>query len=343
MKIRTFLATILLFSIVIMACSPDDPDFIPVPDRDRTEQQVSDNDILIEYLQTHYYNKSQLAMLANPNPSDIILKTFDGTPEEGYALLFGDENLITRTTNFENTDYTYFILKLNQGGGEESPKFTDKVRVEYEGRLVTDNSLFDSAVTPADFDLVGFGVNTGVIRAWQIIYPEFNAAASFSTGANVEYNNFGLGVMFIPSGLAYFSRQLNGIPSYSNLIFKFSLLQTQINDHDSDGIPSFLEDLNNNLNTFDEDTDEDLIVNYVDPDDDGDGVATINELERTEYTVDTNLGETEPVLAANEFELNRTTQDGVITIITGTIVDSDANGIMDYLDENISIDYSTQS
>ncbi|WP_299118087.1 FKBP-type peptidyl-prolyl cis-trans isomerase [uncultured Winogradskyella sp.] len=340
MKLRRTLSSIALFSLIILACSPDDPDFIPVEDRDRTEQQVTDKAILLDYLQSHYYNSGALSSIQNPEVTDIIItELLDGeTVPANHSLLLGAVE--TKTTTFEDTLYEYYILRINQGGGEASPNFTDKVRVEYEGTLVEDASVFDSAINPLDFDLVGFGVNAGgVITGWQRVFPEFNVASSFTTGSNVQFDDYGLGVMFLPSGLAYFSGQLVGIPSYSNLIFKFALFQTQVNDHDNDGVPSYVEDLNNDLSTFDEDTDENLIVNYVDPDDDGDGVLTINELERTEYPP-FNSGDPEPTLGLNEFELFRTEENGMITITTGTIIDSDNNGIMDYLDADITIDYS---
>ena len=37
------------------------------------------------------------------------------------------------------------------------------------------------------------------------------------TGATTTFNDFGLGVMFIPSGLGFFSSAQIGIPSYSNI------------------------------------------------------------------------------------------------------------------------------
>ena len=340
MKLRTFLSSIFVFTVIIFSCSPDDPDVALVPDRDRTEQQATDKALLLIYLDTHYYNSTDLSAINNPEPSDIIISELvdGGTVPAGHTLLASAVE--TRTTVYEETDYEYYILKISQGGGDNSPNFTDKVRVEYEGSLIEDASVFDSAVNPVDFNLVGFGVNSGgVITGWQRVFPEFNTAASFTTGSNVEYDDYGVGVMFLPSGLSYFSTQLVGIPSYSNLIFKFTLFQSEVNDHDNDGVPSYIEDLNNNSSTFDEDTDENSIVNYVDPDDDGDGVLTRNELFRTEYIVDTNIGELEPVLDTNEFELSRTQSLGVITIITGTILDTDNNSIPDYLDENITINY----
>src|SRR5690606_32052266 len=128
--------------------------------------------------------------------------------------------------------------------------------------------------------------------------------------------NYGLGVMFIPSGLAYFGSPLIGVPAYSNLIFRFELYQMEVNDHDNDGIPSYLEDINENGNVYDDNTDGDNIPNFLDNDDDGDGVLTINELLPTTYVVDTNIGDVEPILAEGEFERSRTTTAGVITIKT---------------------------
>jgi hypothetical protein len=247
-------------------------------------------------------------------------------------------DLITKTTEFEDAIYEYYILKINQGGGDAFPRFTDRIRATYEGSLITDSSIFDSAVTPVNFNLVGFGPGSGgVITGWQRVFPEFNEASGFMTGSTVEYDDYGLGVMFLPSGLAYFSRQLTGIPSYSNLVFKFSLLQTEEFDHESDGVPSYIEDLNSNLSTFDDDTDEDGVSNYIDNDDDNDGVLTINEHLHQEYVVDTTNGDTEPILALNEFEINRTEVNNVITINTVTLVDSNNDGVFDYLDAEIAI------
>ncbi|GGI57272.1 FKBP-type peptidyl-prolyl cis-trans isomerase [Winogradskyella haliclonae] len=340
MKLRKTLSIAALFSLIILACSQDDDSGVSiVPDRDRAEQQVTDKAILLEYLQSHYYNSGTLAGIQNPEVGDIVItELLEGeTVPTGHTLLLAAVE--TKTTIFEDTLYEYYILRINQGGGDAAPNFTDKIRVEYEGNLVEDASVFDSAINPVDFNLVGFSGNAGgVITGWQRVFPEFNTAISFTTGANVEFDDYGLGVMFLPSGLGYFSTQLLGIPSYSNLIFKFALYQTEVNDHDNDGIPSYIEDLNENLDVFDEDSDENLVSNYLDPDDDGDGILTINELERREYII--SVGGEEPSLANNEFELSRVEEMGMITITTGTIIDSDNNGIMDYLDADITIDYN---
>lgn len=274
---------VLVLGLVIMTCSDDDDDTNLVPDRDRTEQQASDRDSLLTYLNSHYYNSSDFEVGVDYSIDDIVITKaeFDGNNipivPEGNTLLI--DAVDVKITEYEDAEYEYYILNINEGEGPMSPNFTDKVRVVYEGSLVTDASVFDRAPTPQDFDLVGVAQGIGTIVGWQRVMPEFNVAESFEIDGNgfVNYSGYGLGVMFIPSGLAYFSTQLIGIPSYSNLIFKFELYQTELNDHENDLVYSHVEDLNNNLNPFDDDSDEDGIPNYLDADDDGDGVPTRNE------------------------------------------------------------------
>jgi len=263
--------------MVFISCGDDDGPNTTFELRDRAEQQAADRDSLMDYLSTHYYNSSLFESGTNHRIDDIIITELaEGeTVPDGSTLLL--DVIETRTTVFDETDYEYYFLRLNQGGGE-SPNFTDRVRVRYEGFLEVDGEVFDGVATPIDLPMQGIGFSGGVIRGWQLIIPEFNAANSFSLNNGiVEYDDYGLGIMFIPSGLAYFAGSQNGIPSYSNLIFKFELLQYQVDDHDNDGVPSYIDDYNMNLDVNDEDTDEDEIPDYFDVDDDGDGVLTIFE------------------------------------------------------------------
>jgi hypothetical protein len=273
----------LVVVIAIWACSNDDDNISLVPDRDRTEQQAADRDSLLTYLNTHYYNSGELTEGVDHSIDDIVIveaaldENLEPIVPPGNTLLIDAVEI--KETVYEEATYEYYILKINQGGGSMSPNFSDKVRVVYEGSLVTDASVFDRAPTPQEFDLVGVAQGIGTIVGWQRVMPEFNEAASFEIDGNgfVNYEDYGLGVMFLPSGLAYFSTQLIGIPSYSNLIFKFELYQTELNDHENDLVDSYLEDRNENLDPFDDDTDEDGIPDYLDADDDGDGVPTRNE------------------------------------------------------------------
>ena len=340
MKINYLLLVLVVMGISFTACRNDDDDVdgqIPVEPRD--EQQLKDADTLLTYLGSHYYNSGDF--IGDPNPSMtelVITKLADGesVPVDHTLLISAVEE---KTTNYEDQEYEYYILRINQGGGpiEDKPTFSDNVRLNYSGFL-TSGEVFDSTANPTEFDL------TGLIAGWSRVIPEFNTAESFmiNPDGTVGYNDVGVGAMFLPSGLGYYSSGSNGIAPYSCLIFKFDLLQSETNDHDLDGIPSYLEDLDGDLDFSNDDTDENGLFDFLDFDDDGDGVFTINELLPNEYIVDTNIGETDPVYGVGEYETGRTEEDGIITITTVTVVDSNNNGIDDYLDDSVSIDYNEE-
>src|SRR5690606_24676614 len=240
-----------------------------------------------------------------------------------------------KTTTYQEVEYQFYILELNEGGGE-NPNFSDNVRMNYNGFLPNGTS-FDGTVTPIEFALMT------LITGWREVVPEFKTAEGFVENGDgtVTYNNYGLGVMFLPSGLGYYGSPTSvSIPSYSNLIFKFELYQYEINDHDGDGIPSYMEDLDGDKNLYNDDTDGDGIPNFLDPDDDGDRILTKNEMTRQTYTVDTNNGEQEPALAEHEFLRSRTETNGIVTIKTLKYVDSDGDGVWDHLQKDVKKDYS---
>jgi len=336
MKIKYYLLTLLVMAMTFIACEGDDGLVDPVDANDRTEQQVEDKADLIDYLESHYYNSGFFDGNDTPSIADIIITELEdgATVPADHTLLIDD--IRAETTTYLDVVYEYYILEINKGGGEV-PNFTDKVRLNYSGSLL-DGDIFDSSVNPVEFDLVS------LIVGWSRVLPQFKAAVSYVENGDgtISFEDSGVGVMFLPSGLAYFSEPNDGIPAYSQLIFKFELFQTEVNDHDFDGIPSYLEDLNNNQSMSDDDTDDNAVPNFVDPDDDGDGVLTINELEPKEYIVDTNQGDLEPILGAKEYELNRTDDNGVITINTVKIMDSNNDGLDDYLDANITVNYNDE-
>ena len=293
MKLGKISLVFLTLGLLVLSCNKDDDGGgIPVVEiRDRTEQQIADNDSIVKYFENHYYNSSAFgAFNTNPKIEDLIITELlagesvpDGSTLLSTLLNVPGSALETKNITFAETEYEIYILRLNQGGGDESPNFSDNVRVRYEG-FTLENSIFDSAVTPVDFDLIS------LIPAWRKVLPEFNVSVPppvTNTDGTTDFINSGLGVMFVPSGLAYFSSATAGIPAYTPIIFKFELLQTFENDHDSDGIPSYLEDLNGDgefivnfedlEDTTDDDTDGNGNPDYFDNDDDGDGVLTINE------------------------------------------------------------------
>tara|TARA_A100001234_G_scaffold18512_1_gene14721 strand:- start:1584 stop:2561 length:978 start_codon:yes stop_codon:yes gene_type:complete len=316
MKFKLF---ILLFTILLLgfSCGDDDDDgIVEVPEADRTEQQVIDNDSLVSFLQSHYVDESLLTN--NPAISFNDIEIYE-LPEDG-ELPNPDQNSLlfdlveTKTTTYFDVEYEYYILKINQGGSEVSPNFSDRVRVSYEGTLM-DETIFDSSSTPVDFDL------TSTIAGWGRVLPEFNNAEDFivNSDGTVTYNNPGIGIMFLPSGLGYYSAAAGSVPVYSNLIFKFKVFQSEVNDHDFDNVPSHLEDINGDYDLTNDNSDDDTFADFVDSDDDNDGTLTIDEdLEPdSDLTVDRD-GDGDPT---NDIGDGDPTND-----------DTDGDGIPNYLD-----------
>ena len=148
---------------------------------------------------------------------------------------------------------------------------------------------------------------TLIVNGLQDALIEFKAATGFDTNPDgtVNYEGFGVGAVFMQSGLGYYVNppptSSVSIPVYSQLIFSFQLLETEVGDQDNDGIPSVMEDINGNGLEEDDDSDGDNATDYTDPDDDGDRRPT-----RDEIIID---------------------EDGNITF-----PDTDGDGIADYLD-----------
>ena len=340
----SFFVLSLMFSF--LSCKKDDPTDEEVVIRDREEQQALDIAAIEDYLDTHYYNAG--AFLNNPDPSISDLIITDEKVDDSYVKLL-DAVGAPKETEFAEITYKYYVLSINQGGGTNSPTFADQVSVLYEGFLMNDDeTVFDSAVNPVPFNLVGNGTDvSGVIVGWRKVLPEFNVAESFVSNGDGTDNfiNPGVGVMFLPSGLAYFSSSPStSIPAYSPLAFKFELLGMVEIDFDNDGIPNYLEELNGDgeytvvadATVSDDDTDGDRLPNYVDADDDGDRIPTKDEIEISTINKPT-LDEVKNVsLQSKQKLLNNIVKeaDGTFTGTILTFKDEDNDGKPDYLDAN---------
>jgi hypothetical protein len=189
-----------------------------------------------------------------------------------------------------DVNYKLYYLVLREGTGD-SPCNVDGVFTAYKGFY-----LYETAATATPpSEIFGFTFEEvpnpyatlslfETISGWGEVFPEFKTGTHTSNSSNgtISYNDFGAGVMFLPSGLAYYNLDQVTIPAYSPLVFSFKLYDIQRLDQDNDGIPSYLEDLNKDgyiriLSTGvdnPDDTDKDEIPDFYDIDDDGDGYTT---------------------------------------------------------------------
>ncbi len=241
--------------LTIVSCSKSDSSSEPL--RDYVAQRDTDMTNIEAYMHTHY-----MEVVNNPGATEDQDVTFTLIPEGGTQTSIWDQTtypILTRyvTARQNDVDITYkiYFIQLRQGTGanSKSPCNVDRVLTSYRGEYVfssteqlngvdvtTIKSIeFEESINPQSF----FNL-TGVIRGWSEIFPQFKTGTyAGNLDGTTSYYDFGAGVMFIPSGLAYFATSAGGIPAYSPLIFSFKLYEIQRADQDGDGIYSYQEDL----------------------------------------------------------------------------------------------------
>lgn len=285
-KFKYAFALLIVIIGVTASCKKDDengPD--PIPPRDRGVEAIRAQDSIEKFLNTHFYNYSEF--LADPENFEL---RFDTIPKGNTTII----PLIEQVSSKEVKDivdpsvtYKLYYLNVREGGGEK-PHFSDYTINTYDGRLFEGKmgrlDLFDSSVIPVRFNLVDTPSSPGIIRGLQQAIIEFRGASNIISNPDgtLTFEGYGIGAVFIPSGLAYYQYPTasGGLEAYEQLIFSFELFESEVADHDEDGIPSYMEDLNNNGYLLDDDTDGVSGANYLDNDDDNDGRLTKYEIEK---------------------------------------------------------------
>ncbi len=278
-KIKYAIVLLITILTVTFSCKKDDndrPTLIPPLPRGRSHSAQAE---IETFLETHFYNYEEFE--ADPQNFKLKFDTIAGDNASKTPLMEQVDS--KEVKDIVETDVTYKVYYLNvrQGGGEK-PNFSDYTINTYDGRLLN-LDLFDSSVIPVRFNLVDTQTSAGIIRGLQQAIIEFNGAENVITNPDgtLTFENYGIGAVFIPSGLAYyqFPPASGGLEKYDQLIFSFELFASEVADHDDDGIPSFMEDLNNNGFLLDDNTSGNSTPNYLDDDDDNDGRLTKFEIE----------------------------------------------------------------
>lgn len=353
-RILYVLVTLIMGSLFYSCGNSPDDGPVAIPPRDRGEESVAAQMIIETYLQTHFYNYEDFQ---NP-PADfdfkIVFDTIAGANANKIPLIDQVSSKTVQDRIEDNVTYTLYYLDVLEGEGE-TLNFPDIATIKYEGisvdeRTITDEDdldgdgdtteeitiypadIFDSSVVPIQFDL------TQIVNGLQDALVEFKGATNVVSNpdGSLSFEEFGVGAVFIPSGLGYFQEPPpgSGIPLYAQLIFSFQVLEGEIGDQDNDGLLSIFEDLDGNMIEEDDDTDEDFVFNMFDNDDDNDGRPTADEIETREVVVD--AGDPAPSLETGEVimfeEVNFAT--GQRTFYIAKLPDEDGDGVKDYLDSD---------
>lgn len=301
--------------ILFWNCKKDDgPQVEVVPPRVLSEVAAEDDVTIRAFLSTHFYNYEEFANPPSGFDFKIKIDTIAGDNAGKTPLLnqVASKTVPVASSSFSglqeegNVNHTYYYLVAREGMGGK-PTVGDSTLLKYEGSFLN-GDLFDASSTYTwqylPFNIRGYG----------------DGVTNFKTGSGTVVNEdgtfgiegSGIGMLILPSGLAYYNGggPTGTIPRYSVMIFKIECgLYVENTDYDNDGIPSILEDLNGDGNLNNDNTDDELepfntyVPNHMDPDDDGDGIPTRQE---------------------------------IIINPDGTLVfpDSNGNGIPDYLDKD---------
>ena len=272
---KSFNFLLLLFFILInLRCTPDDEED-EEPPRDYLEQSLEDDQRLVEYLKSHYYNYEDFSNFFN-DENEIIIDTILSENSNLKSLFdFAVETTIPlASSEGEIIEHKLYHIVVTDGiRTDDRPSIVDSVYLNYKGKLLNGN-VFDKKTNPVWFD------TANVIRGFRYGLQYFSPGNFIQReNGTISFNQFGRGLIFMPSGLGYFNNLQTNIPSYSPLIFEISMFTTNKSDHDNDGVLSINEDPNNDGNPYNDDTDQDGTINMYDEDDDGDGILTKDELD----------------------------------------------------------------
>jgi len=273
MKYNILKITVLLSVFIgLFSCRKDDSTS-EIPVKPLSEQAPIDDDSLVSFLSTHYYNEEAFTNAGSiPNFNYDIrftdVASTDGLDIDGDDV--GDINIgtpYTRTKLIDlvetkiitvsGVDHKLYLLKVRDDDALPTPKFCDSTFLAYKGMDLQLNQ-FDGQVNPIWLDL------SKTVKGFSESVSELNAATSFTDNGDgtFTYNNFGIGAVFMPSGLGYYATPPLGISFYSPLIFTYKVMGFNTTDHDKDHVPTYLEDLNGDHNLSNDNTDGDNSPNF---------------------------------------------------------------------------------
>lgn len=273
---------------------------------DISTQYETDNALIVTYLKTHYIKFTDINVsFTDPDFADkeFTYATIGSTTSQvslwSYLNSATYPKLMSRTLYVSNVKHTMYYLILREGLNDR-PSNVDGVYAGYIGELL-DGQVFDSSSNSEqlyNLDGISYNGGSGVIRGWSEFFPFLKSGKYVKNGdGTISYSDYGVGAMFLPSKLAYYDYSFTSsnsitVSEYSPLVFTVKLFGVRRYDHDYDGIPSYLEDLDGDHFMYSgtlslatdatnpDDTDGDGVPNYLDVDDDGDGVNTYTEIKK---------------------------------------------------------------
>lgn len=278
--------TVLFLGLIVLSCNGDDNNSSEAPKKPYAEQAPIDDLAINKFLDEYNMNVS----------SDFDVVNFTKiTTANNLPSIRSQYTVQSKMVKYDDYEHKMYYIKFNDGS-DKQPSAVDSVFVNYKGEYIytkkeevlpsTDPKTYVEYIANFKFEDVNQPLwmnQTSLIKGWTEFVSLLKTGGS-SVGSNggVVFENFGAGVVFMPSALGYYNRGTGSIPQYSPLIFNISLKKMNYSDQDRDGVDSvfeeFLYDVSKGMYVAQEkDTDGDGTLDMNDFDDDGDFYLTKNE------------------------------------------------------------------
>jgi FKBP-type peptidyl-prolyl cis-trans isomerase FkpA len=273
--IRFFkIAFVFTICLLFAECRKDD-DIEITPPRPFAEQEPVDFAKIEDFLNKYsmkYDSDYNVTFTKIPQPPEVNTDNLESIMK-AYAT-----DLKFKKVTVGGVEHRYYYIKFREGT-QLTPTKVDDIFISYTGRTL-DNTVFEQNQNPVWSSFQNKFTGSSLILGWKEVITLFKSGTfSEGSGGVINYANYGAGVMFIPSAMAYYNSGSSSIAAYSPLIFNFKLNHVKYIDHDDDGILSKDELYAQGKETYD-DTDGDGRPDYIDQDDDGDNFLTSFEIQR---------------------------------------------------------------
>lgn len=241
-KFKNILGLFVLSIIVLYSCG-DNNNGVFVDNFDHEAQALIDNDSLTQFLKNYYFDSSVDSI------KPIV---------SGKTALFSElgVNLKEVSVTENDIDYKLYVYVIEEGGKDGNgnvinskgfPTVVDSILSNYQVWNInrTDTiSLVETGTRPIWWNLAPSTSGAATpIRGWTHGFTRFKGGENITNNGPITYENFGRGIIFLPSGLAYRNEGSQSIGANQNLLFYVSLYDLVENtDHDNDGKPSIQED-----------------------------------------------------------------------------------------------------
>lgn len=238
--------------VIIWSCKKDDgPSVEVVPPRLLSEVTLENDASIKSYLETHFYNYEEFDNPGADFDFRIKIDTIAGENADKTPLIeqmlqqvikVSSADLNLADADEKDVEHILYSLVTRQGVGNQAT-VKDSVFLNYQGRRL-DGTVFDSRLgSPVWFDLPGtYNPNTQVSVSPSITGFR-QGIANFKAGGEIVENEdgtfqvmgSGIGLIVMPSGLAYFQGTQIG-PAYSPILFEVNLLVAKTKENEEDNI-----------------------------------------------------------------------------------------------------------